>query len=661
VPRPAPTLMRATLAPCLLSAFLACGSEAPPAGPDPAAPAVGWPDWGGDPGGLRYSPLADVTPANVARLEVAWTWRHGDWSDGEGDWRSESAFELTPILFEETLYGCTPMNRVFALDPETGAERWTFDPAIPRDGRYANQLVCRGVAAWSDSDLPEDAACARRILSATNDARLLALDARTGLPCADFGKGGQVLLKGPDVGEERWLGEYQVTSAPTVVGDVVVVGSAVSDGQRADAPSGVVRAFDVRSGALRWAWDLAPPGHPRPADGGYVPGTPNVWAPMSADPARDLLFVPTGNPAPDYYRGNLGDIDFYGSSVVALRASTGDVVWRFQTVHHDLWDYDVPAQPTLAELRREAGPVPAVIQATKMGHLFVLHRETGEPLFPVEERPVPQDGAPGERLSPTQPFPIRPPPLVPSRLAPDDAWGLTPFDRRACRDRIASLRSDGIFTPPTLRGSVMYPGNAGGSNWGGVAVHPERQLLVANVMDFAWVVQLVPRERFAEVKAANPDREVVPQDGTPYGMRRETLFSPLGIPCNAPPWGELVAVDLATGDVRWRTPLGTVRDIAPVPVPWKLGVPNLGGPLVTGGGLVFVAATVDDYLRAFDLETGAELWTERLPAGGQAGPMTYRLRPGGRQFVVLAAGGHGGAGTTLGDHVIAWALPGAAR
>jgi quinoprotein glucose dehydrogenase len=620
-------------------------------------PAVGWPEWGGDAGGMRFSPLADVTRENVGRLEVSWTYRHGDWSDGTGEWRSTSAFELTPILFEGSLYGCTPMNRVFALDPETGVERWRHDPGLDPSGRYANQLICRGVASWADPTAAPDVACRSRIFTATNDGRLLALDAASGRPCAGFGEAGTVALKGGRLGPEEWLGEYQVTSAPTVVHDLVVVGSAVSDNKRTDAPSGVIRAFDVRTGALRWDWDLAPPGHPCPSDGSYVPGTPNVWAPFSADAARDLLFVPTGNPAPDYYRGGLGNIDYYGSSVVALRASTGELRWHFQTVHHDLWDYDVPAQPTLVDLRRDAGPVPAVIQATKMGHVFVLQRETGVSLFPVEERPVPQDGAPGEQLSPTQPFPVKPPPLVPTMLRPEDAWGFTPWDRGACRDQIASLRSDGIFTPPTVQGSVMYPGNAGGSNWGGVAVDPERQILVANVMNFAWTVRLIPRADFDRIKAANPGKEISPQTGTAFGMWRETLFSPFGVPCNSPPWGELVAIDLASGDVRWRVPLGTIRDVAPVPIPWKVGVPNVGGPLVTASGLVFIAAAVDDYLRAFDLESGAELWQARLPAGGQATPMTYRARPGGRQFLVIAAGGHARARTTLGDHLVAFALP----
>jgi quinoprotein glucose dehydrogenase len=610
-----------------------------------------WPEYGRDPGGSRHSPLADVTRENVARLELAWTHRTGDMPERPGD---EMAFEATPILVDGTLFLCTPFNRVIALDPETGRERWSFDPKVDRRANYANQALCRGVAAWRDARAAAGAACARRIFSATVDGRLLALDAASGAPCAGFGADGQVsLLEG--VGEQKWPGEYQVTSAPTLVGDVVVVGSAVSDNQRLDAPSGVVRAYDARSGALRWSFDLAPPGHPRPADGSYVRGTPNVWAPMSADPERDLLFVPTGNPASDYYRGGIPQLDHYGSSLVALRAADGAVAWHFQTVHHDLWDYDVPAQPTLADVIQDGVAVPAVIQPTKMGLLFVLRRESGEPLFPVEERPVPQDGAPGERLSPTQPFPSKPPPLVRHRLAAEDAWGLTPLDRRWCRNRIGSLRSDGIYTSPTLQGSVMVPGNAGGSNWGGIAFDPERQLVIANVSDLPFTVQLVPGADVERLRRENSGQEISPQTGTAYGMWRRPLLSPLGLPCSPPPWGTLAAVDVARGEIRWQVPLGTVRDISPVPVPWNAGVPNIGGPLVTAGGLVFIGAAMDDYLRAFDIETGDELWKVRLPAGGQATPMTYRA--GGRQFVVIAAGGHSRAGTTLGDHVVAFALP----
>jgi len=641
--------LRRRLSMLLLAAGVATGASAEP----------GWAHYGGDAGGQRYVDLGTITPANVDRLEIAWTWHSGELDEGKGLPGAERAFEATPILVEGSLYVCTPLNRVAALDPETGRERWVYDPEIDRAGRYANQLTCRGVEAWRDPEAPAGAACHLRILTNTVDARLIALDARNGRPCAGFGQGGSVdLARG--VGATEWQGEYQLTSAPVTVGDVVVVGSAVSDNGRTDAPSGVVRGYDARSGALRWAFDLAPPGFARTpentSDAGWALATPNVWAPMSVDEARDLVFLPTGNPAPDYFDGGRRP-DAYGSSVVALRGSTGELVWHFQTVHHDLWDFDVPAQPTLTTVVRDGRRIPVVIQATKMGLFFVLDRETGKPVIPVEERPVPQGGAPGEPLSPTQPFPVAPPPLVRhAPLRPADAWGLTPFDRGACRDRIAALRSDGIYTPPTEQGSLMLPGNAGGSNWGGVAVDPVRRRLVANTMDLAWTIHLVPRAEYAARRAAEPGVEWGPQRGTPFAVRRTALLSPLGIPCNPPPWGTLAAIDLDDGSIAWQVPLGTTRDIAPVPIPWKLGVPNLGGPLVTRSGLVFVAAAMDDYLRAFDLETGQELFAGRLPAGGQATPMSYRS-PSGRQLVVVAAGGHARAGTRIGDAVVAFGLP----
>ncbi|HUH13089.1 MAG TPA: pyrroloquinoline quinone-dependent dehydrogenase, partial [Longimicrobiales bacterium] len=643
----------AALARALLAAQLGLAT---PASAEPHIAAGDWPSYGRDPGGTRYAPLADVNRDNVARLEVAWVARTGDVVEGRPPHRTTSAFQVTPLLVDETLFACTPTNRVLALDPVTGQERWAFDPGLDRTVAYANQFVCRGVATWVDPARGPAEPCRRRIFTATNDARLLALDAATGLPCADFGADGSVDLR-EGVGEIRWLGEYQVTSAPAVAGDVVVVGSAVSDNARIDAPSGVVRGFDARSGALRWAFDPVPPGV---APGGRAPGTgfalssPNVWGPISVDEARDLVFLPTGNPTPDYASGHRAGLDHFGSSVVALRGSTGALVWHFQTVHHDVWDYDVPAQPTLVTLRREGGDVPAVVQATKMGLLFTLHRESGIPIFPVEERPVPGGGESGFVLSPTQPFPTKPPPLVRQALSADDAWGFTFLDRRACRRWIAALRSDGIYTPPSRQGSLVVPGNAGGVNWGGVAFHPERQILVTNVTELPFVVTLIPRERFSAEKAANPGVEMAPQEGTAFGLRREPLLSPLGVPCSPPPWGSLVAVDMGEGEILWQVPLGTIRDLAPLPIPWRSGTPSSGGPLVTAGGLVFIGAAMDDYLRAFDLESGEELWKGRLPAGGQATPMTYRAA--GRQFVLIAAGGHGKAGTRLGDSLVAFAL-----
>jgi len=623
---------------------------------DPSTPTADWVDYGGDRGGQRHSAATQITPKNVKHLRKAWEYNTGDVSDGEGEVAARTAFEATPILVDGTLYVPTPFNRIIALDPETGEERWVYDPEIDLSHGYHNQLISRGVTMWNDADSGQ-----KRILTATNDARLIALEASTGKPCIDFGTEGQVYLN-KGVGEIRHKGEYQVTSPPVVVGDVVVVGSAIGDNQRVNVPSGVVRGFDVHSGELRWAWDLRPPDYePDPdmlSEDGYVLGSPNVWGPMSVDEDRGLVFVPTGNPSPDYYGGMRNGLDHYGSSVVALKAETGEVAWNFQTVHHDLWDFDVPCQPTLSHVIRDGERIPVVIQATKMGLLFVLHRETGEPIFGVEERPVPQTTVPGEITSPTQPFPIKPPPLIPTQLNAEDAFGLYWGDKSECREKIETLHYEGMYTPPRVdEPTLMYPGNAGGSNWGGIAVDPIRQILVANVMDMPWVVTLIPADRIDEERRKHPDSEIGRQEGTPYGMRREMLVSSLVLPCNPPPWGTIAAVDLNTGDILWQEEFGTVRDIAPVPLPLKLGVPNLGGPLVTASGVIFIGAAMDDYLRAYDIETGKELWKGRLPAGGQATPMTYRVSEESKQYVVICAGGHGRAGTTLGDSIIAYALP----
>jgi len=612
-----------------------------------------WPSYGGDPGGTRYSPLTQISPENVASLEVAWTFHTGDYAGGRGA-GTKTAFQATPILEDETLYFCSPLSRAFAINAHTGEQRWVFD-AAPRLEAWTN--TCRGVALWRGA-AGASGPCSGRIFMGTADGRLVAVDADTGRACADFGENGELDLRA-GLGDVL-PGEMSMTSPPTVIGDVVVTGSMIGDNRRVDPPGGVVRGFDVRSGALRWAFDPTPPGtQALPDDDSGAPqfhrGTPNAWSILSVDVERGLVFVPFGNPSPDFFGGERKGFDYYGSSVVALDGHSGKPVWHFQTVHHDLWDYDVASQPVLIDVEKEGRTIAAVAQATKMGHLFLLDRETGKPIYPVEERAVPQTDVPGEFSSPTQPFPTFPAPLHPHRLNPEDAFGYTPWDRAACRNRIASFRNEGIFTPPSLRGTVQYPGVAGGANWGSLAFDPARRLIVLNQNHIALAQKLIPR---AELPAGSKPEGVSLQEGTPYAVRHEVILSPLGVPCVPPPWGTLMAVSLDSGEKVWEIPFGTTRDMVPFfPFGLDYGMPSMGGPIVTASGLLFIGASMDDYLRGYDIETGEELWRARLPAGAQATPMTYRTSPGSRQFVVIAAGGHSTLGTTLGDSLIAFALP----
>ncbi|WP_279249311.1 pyrroloquinoline quinone-dependent dehydrogenase [Candidatus Marimicrobium litorale] len=607
-----------------------------------------WPAYGGTPGGTHFSRANQITPDNVANLEVAWHHRSGDYREARKSGASrlaQSSMQVTPILVEDRLYYCSPFNRVISLDAETGAELWAFDPKVNMDN-HPVLTHCRGVSSWRSN---REGFCEHRIFVGTMDARLIALDANTGKPCPDFGNAGEI-----DTSEgmsEHQPAEYGITSPPAILGDKVITGSMVLDNQRTDSPGGIVRAYNARSGELEWVFNPVPPGGTaRNEDGTWRSGTTNVWSIISVDETRGLVFLPTGNTTPDYFGGHRKGLDYYSSSVIALKGDSGEIAWHYQLVHHDLWDYDTPAQPTLVDLVVDEATVPVVVQVTKMGMTFVLHRETGQPVWPVEERPVPQEGAVEEEyLAPTQPFPSHIPPLIKGAYSADAAWGLTFWDRNACRDKIAGMRNDGIYTPPSLQGSVNYPSNAGGNNWGSPAINPDTGVMVVFTNRLASTGKLIPR-------AACEDN-LQAQTGTPYCVETDWITSPLGLPCSAPPWGTLDAINLSTGETLWSVPLGTTRDMAPFPFWWIEGLPGMAAPMMTHSGLIFSGISNEHALRAFSAETGKELWQGELPTAANALPMTYQIRPGGKQYVVIAAGGHWSGGAPPGDHIIAFALP----
>jgi quinoprotein glucose dehydrogenase len=616
-----------------------------------------WRAYGRDALGSRWSPLAEITRENVSRLESAWTYHTGETGPEFAGRRRQRSLEVTPLVVGGRMFISTPLGRVMALDPETGREVWKFDPKVDRDVTFGD-FTNRGVSYWVDRRAERGSTpCVRRVILATIDGRLIALDADHGTPCQGFGIGGTISLRSSLRNTPEEASEYEVTSPPAIVNDLIVVGSAVADNNRTDAASGEVRAYDVRTGARRWTWDPVPQdssdGAWRSWEGAraHATGAANAWSVIAADPDRDLVFVPTGSASPDYFGGErLGD-NRYANSIVALRASTGKVVWHFQVVHHDLWDYDIASPPALATLRKDGRQIPVVLQSTKTGQLFVLHRETGVPVFPVEERPVPASDIPGERASPTQPFNAVLPPLSPQRLTPDDAFGSGTEDKAACRARIAGLRNEGPFTPPSERGTLVYPSSIGGAHWGGVTYDPVRQIVVAPVNRIPIEVKLIPREQFDRRTATDaaetrgPGAQYTNMRGTPYVMRRQFMFGPGGLPCSPPPFGSLVAIDLNSGTRKWDVPLGTLGALLPPNVPAAqaaaLGAVNLGGAISTAGGVVFIGAALDHALRAFDIETGKELWKGELPAGGKATPMTFRGPRDGRQYVVIAAGGDG--------------------
>jgi quinoprotein glucose dehydrogenase len=626
-----------------------------------------WSVYGRDHFGSKYLPVSNINRKNVDSLQVAWMYRTGE-LEPEFTTDKATSFQATPIVVDGIMYLSTPLGRVVALNPATGEELWKYNPDIRRDVGYGD-FANRGVATWLDESASETDLCRRRIYVGTAQSQLIALDSESGELCRDFGNMGMVNLREGLRLPPQEDAAYSLTSPPLAVNGMVIVGSSIADNTWPDPASGEIRAFDARSGERQWSWDPIPQSPDDPAYDDWQgemankTGGANAWSILSADPERDLVFIPTSSPAPDYYGAmRLGD-NRYANSVVALRISTGKLVWAFQTVRHDLWDYDNAAPPALTTIRKDGEEIPAVIQATKTGMMFILNRETGKPIFDVEDRPVPASDIPGEQASPTQPFTAVTPSLSPQKFSLDQIWGVTEEDRQACYDQMKNLRNEGIFTPPSLQGTLVFPSNIGGAHWGGVAIDPIKQIAVVPVNRHASMMQLIPRdeydaERFkADDKRLGMDYEYNPMRGTPYVMRRQSLNSPFGLPCTPPPFGALVAVDLTTGKIKWDVPLGSFARFAEPEekelIPDNWGSTNLGGAIITEGGLVFIGAALDDQLHAFDTETGELLWTGELPASGRATPMSYKLESG-EQYVVISVGGGGSFGE--GDYVVAFQL-----
>lgn len=673
-----------------------------------------WNSYGRSAFGDRYSPLTQINAANAGKLELAWTYRTGD-VPGPND-PQETTAENTPLKVNGMLYVCTPHSQVIALEPETGKEIWRFDPKLSTQNAASFKgwahMTCRGVAYHDDAAYAAQAAltpgpeataaiaiatantdskattatavktattgstaladplaagtlappaapvddCTKRIFLPTADTRLIALNADTGKVCNGFGNNGDVDLTA-NMGSFT-PGGYYSTSPPAVTRDLVIIGGHVTDNLSIDEPSGVIRAYDVHTGKLVWNWDSGNPTDTAPieADKIYTRNSPNMWSVMSVDEKNGLVYLPMGNQMPDQWGGKRTQAsENYSAGVTALDIATGQVRWTFQMTHHDLWDMDVGGQPTLVDIKTAQGVQPALLASTKQGSIYVLNRLTGQPIYPVNETPVPQGNekaviASGEYYSQTQP--ISSINFVP-RLKESDMWGGSPFDQMICRIKFKSHNYEGIYTPPSLKGSIVYPGNFGVFDWGGISVDPVRQIAFVNPDFMAFTSKLVPR---ADADAG-PGRKsetsgVQPNKGAPFGVILEPLLSPLGLPCQAPAWGYVAALDLTTGKKIWMHKNGTVRDNSPLPLPFKMGVPSLGGTISTAGGVGFLSGTLDQYLRAYDLSSGKELWRGRLPAGAQTTPMTYAGKDG-QQYVLVMAGGHGSLGTRKGDYVYA--------
>ena len=622
--------------------------------------AAQWPVTNGDSQSSRFSSLEQITPQNVGGLKVAWK-AHLGLPEGV-----VGALQATPLMVDDTLYTCNIDNEVVALDIDSGKSLWTFNPHLDKS-TVVGMTACRGVAFYRVPD--GKGACASRIIAFARDARMFALDSRTGARCADFGNNGEVDLSyGMGLEHKRY---YYLTSGPLIVRDKVVVGGSVLDGQTVGEPSGVIRGFDAVTGKFAWAWDMGRPNeHGEPAAGQtYTLGTPNAWAPLTGDPELGLAYIPLGNATPDYIAAHRSpEMNRFTSSIVALDVETGALRWSFQTTHRDVWDYDVASPPTLIDLPLPGGMAKALVQPTKRGQFFILDRQTGKPLVKTVEKAVPQNPVPGETLAPTQPYPVGMPSFGGDRLTEAAMWGVSPLDQLWCRIKFREARYDGDFTPIGLKPTIVYPGYFGGSEWAGVAVDSQRHLMALNVNHFAMYNQMVTRKEADREQAAPHEIgsgkpfniKIWPQAGTPYAARTGGFMSPLGAPCVQPPYSEIAVVDLATQKTVWRQPLGTGRDTGPLGIPTMLpipmGVPALGGPLITRSGLVFIGATQERTFRAFDLNSGKLLWQDRLPAGGHAAPMSYFSRRTGKQYIVIPASGHPQMLNGQADYLVAYAL-----
>jgi quinoprotein glucose dehydrogenase len=633
------------------------------AAPASSIPDADWPAYGRNQEGQRYSPLKQINDKNVGQLKEAWTFQTGDLKRPTDP--GEITNEVTPIKIRDTLYLCTAHQQLFALDAATGKQKWKFDPRLDTNPSFQH-VTCRGVSyheATADNASPDVVSdCPRRIILPVNDGRLFALNADTGKLCESFANKGILNLQTNM--PVTTPGMYEPTSPPIITDKVIVIAGAVTDNYSTREPSGVIRGFDVNTGKLLWAFD------PGAKDPNAIPGdehhftinSPNSWAPAAYDAKLDLVYLPMGVTTPDIWGGNrTPEQERFASSIVALNATTGKLAWSYQTVHHDLWDMDMPSQPTLADITDKNGnTVPVIYAPAKTGNIFVLDRRDGKLVVPAPEKPVPQGAAKGDRVMPTQPFSdlsFRPK----KDLSGADMWGATLYDQMVCRIIFHKLRYEGIFTPPSEQGTLVFPGNLGMFEWGGISVDPNRQVAIANPMALPFVSRLIPRgpgnpmEPPKDAKGSGTETGIQPQYGVPYGVTLNPFLSPFGLPCKQPAWGYISAVDLKTNEVVWKKRIGTVRDSSPLPLPFKMGMPMLGGPISTAGNVLFIGATADNYLRAYNMNNGEKLWEARLPAGGQATPMTYEVN--GKQYVVISAGGHGSFGTKMGDYIVAYALP----